>query len=110
KDVEASFVFALDGEKEFTHAGKLVFGDNRIDPTTGTIILYGTADNPGGQFLAGARVRVRIPIGRPYEALLVPETAILADQDQRYVLTVDENEVAGGAKNTVHRKNVVLGT
>src|SRR6185436_1774045 len=97
--LEANFMFALDGEKEFTHPGKLVFGDNRIDPTTGTIVLYGTVDNPGGKFLPGARVRVRIPIGKPYQALLVPETAILSDQDQRYVLIVDEKTPSGDAKN-----------
>jgi RND family efflux transporter MFP subunit len=110
KDLEANFTFALDGEKEFTHSGKLVFGDNRIDPTTGTIVLYGTVDNPGGKFLPGARVRVRIPIGRPYQALLVPETAILADQDQRYVLVVDEKSPTGDAENAVRRRNVTLGT
>ncbi len=109
KDLEANFTFALDGEKEFTHPSKLVFGDNRIDPTTGTIVLYGTVDNPAGKFLPGARVRVRIPIGRPYSALLVPETAILADQDKRYVLIVDENPPSGDAKNVVRRRNVTLG-
>jgi RND family efflux transporter MFP subunit len=110
KDFEATFTFALDGEKEFTHPGKLVFGDNRIDPTTGTIVLYGTVDNPGGKFLPGARVRVRIPIGKAYPALLVPETAILADQDQRYVLIVDEKTAGDDAKNAVRRRNVTLGT
>ena len=51
----------------------------------------------------GARVRVRLTIGKPYEALLVPETAILADQDKRYVLIADE-------KNVVRRRNVTLGS
>jgi RND family efflux transporter MFP subunit len=110
KDMEANFMFALDGEKEFTHPGKLVFGDNRIDPTTGTIVLYGTVGNKDGEFLPGARVRVRIPIGKPYQALLVPETAILADQDKRYVLIVDEKPPSGDAKNVVRRKDVTLGT
>src|SRR5262245_56132904 len=32
KDREASFAFALDGEKGFTHEGTLRFGDNRVDP------------------------------------------------------------------------------
>jgi multidrug efflux system membrane fusion protein len=116
KDMEANFTFALDGEKEFTHPGKLFFGDNRIDPTTGTMVLYGTLDNAGGKFLPGARVRVRIPIGNPYSALLVPEIAILADQDKRYVLIVDENpqnterKSNPEAKNAVRRRNVTLGT
>ena len=42
-------------------------------------------------------------MGKPYETLLVPETAILADQDKRYVLIADE-------KNAVRRRDVILGT
>ena len=41
-------------------------------------------------------------IGKPFMAMLVPDTAILSDQDKRYVLVVDE-------KNTVRRRNVTLG-
>ena len=50
----------------------------------------------------GSRVRVRLTIGKPYKATLVPDTAILADQDKRYVLVVDD-------KKMVKRKNVTLG-
>jgi multidrug efflux system membrane fusion protein len=44
-----------------------------------------------------------LPVGQPYAALLVPETAILADQDKRYILIAD-------AENNVRRRNVTLGT
>jgi RND family efflux transporter MFP subunit len=104
KDAKYPFTFALDGEKEFTHQGTLAFGDNRIDPSTGTIQVYGRVDNKDGKLVPGARVRVRLPIaGKPYQALLVPETAILADQDKRYVLIADE-------KNAVRRRDITLGT
>jgi RND family efflux transporter MFP subunit len=102
KDVKSDFTFALDGETEFTHKGTLSFGDNTIDPTTGTIQVYGLVDNKDGAFVPGARVRVRLPIGKDYSALLVPDTAILSDQDKRYVLIVDD-------KNTALRRNVTLG-
>jgi len=102
KDSEAEFTFAQDGETEFAHSGKLRFGDNRIDPSTGTIQVYGIVPNSGGAFVPGARVRVRMPIGKPYPALLVPDTAILADQDKRYVLIVDDEK-------TVRRRDVTLG-
>lgn len=102
KDVKSNFMFALDGETEFTHKGTLSFGDNRIDPTTGTIQVYGLVDNKDGAFVPGARVRVRLPIGKDYPALLVPETAILSDQDKRYVLIADD-------KNTARRRDVTLG-
>ena len=100
--VTAEFTFALEGENDFKHKGKLAFSDNRIDPSTGTIQFYGTLPNEQGFFLAGARVRVRLSVGKPSQRNLVPETAILADQEKRYVLIADE-------KNIVRRRNVELG-
>jgi RND family efflux transporter MFP subunit len=102
KDRQASFMFALDGETEFTHEGTLRFGDNRVDPSTGTMQVYGIVPNKDGMFVPGSRVRVRLTIGEPYQAVLVPDTAILADQDKRYVLIVD-------GEKTVRRRNVTLG-
>src|SRR5262245_21749662 len=102
KEGKMSFTFRQDGETDFSHKGVLSFGDNRIDPTTGTVQVYGTVVNPDGRYVPGARVRVRLPIGKPRDALLVPETAILADQDKRYVLIVDE-------KNAAKRRDVTLG-
>jgi multidrug efflux system membrane fusion protein len=102
KDRETKFSFALDGETGFTHEGMLRFGDNRVDPSTGTIQLYGAVPNANGMFVPGSRVRVRLTIGQPYTAMLVPDTAILSDQDKRYVLIVDDEK-------TVRRRNVSLG-
>jgi multidrug efflux pump subunit AcrA (membrane-fusion protein) len=64
--------------------------------------LYGTLPNADGMFVPGSRVRVRLTIGQPYQAMLVPDTAILSDQDKRFVLIVDNEKV-------VRRRNVSLG-
>jgi multidrug efflux system membrane fusion protein len=101
KEKKAKFSFALDGETGFTHEGELSFSDNRVDTSTGTIPVYGIVPNKG-EFVPGSRVRVRLTIGKPYKASLVPDTAILADQDKRFVLIVDD-------KKTVRRRNVTLG-
>jgi RND family efflux transporter MFP subunit len=103
KDRRSKFAFALDGEAGFEHEGELRFGDNRIDTSTGTIQVYGVVPNSKRMFVPGSRVRVRLTIGKPYTATLVPDTAILADQDKRYVLIVDD-------KKTVRRRDVTLGT
>jgi RND family efflux transporter MFP subunit len=102
KDQKATFSFALDGETGFTHEGELRFGDNRVDPSTGTVQVYGIVSNDKGTFVPGSRVRVRLTIGKPYKASLVPDTAILSDQDKRFVLIVDD-------KKTARRRNVTLG-
>ncbi len=102
KDQKAKFSFALDGETGFTHEGELQFGDNRVDPSTGTVQVYGIVSNDKGAFVPGSRVRVRLTIGKPYMASLVPDTAIQSDQDKRFVLIVDD-------KKMVCRRNVTLG-
>jgi RND family efflux transporter MFP subunit len=102
KDQKAKFSFALDGETGFTHEGELHFGDNRVDPSTGTVQVYGIVSNDKGTFVPGSRVRVRLTIGKPYMASLVPDTAIQSDQDKRFVLIVDD-------KKMVCRRNVTLG-
>ena len=50
----------------------------------------------------GYRVRIRVPAGKPYDAVLVPESAINTDQDRKFLLIVD-------AKNEVKRCDVRLG-
>ena len=39
--------------------------------------VYGIVPNAKGMFVPGSRVRVRLTIGKPYMAMLVPDTAIL---------------------------------
>jgi RND family efflux transporter MFP subunit len=105
KDTQAPFDFGLDSEKGYPHKGTLAFGDNRIDPDTGTLQFYGLVENKDGTYLPGSRVRVRLTVGKPQQALLVPETCILSDQDKRYLLiTVDKD-----GQTIAERRNVTLG-
>jgi multidrug efflux system membrane fusion protein len=106
KDVKTPFEFGLDSEKGFPHKeATLAFANNRIDPDTGTLQLYGLISNKDGAFLPGSRVRVRLTVGKPYDGLLVPETCIQADQDKRYVLVAVEKD----GKTIAERRNVTPG-
>ena len=60
-------------------------------------------DNKDGTLLAGVFVRIRLPLGKPYAALVVSERALGSDQGQRYLLTVND-------KNIVEYKPVEVGT
>jgi RND family efflux transporter MFP subunit len=102
KDKEVAFEFGLETDEGYPHAGKLDFAENRVDPTTGTIEVRGEADENNPQFIPGLRVRVRVPVSASYAALVVPETAILSDQDKRYLLLL-------GADNVVLRRDIVPG-
>jgi RND family efflux transporter MFP subunit len=96
------FEFRLESEEGYPHRGELDFVEPRIDRATGTLQARGVVKNPNGQFVPGSRVQVRIAVGEPYQALLVPDTAVLSDQDKKYLLVVDD-------KNIVHRRDVTLG-
>jgi len=84
---------------EFPLKGAVKFVNNQIDPKTGTIRGKVLVANPkpdnGKRMLApGMFARVRIPIGQPRQALLLPESAILSDQGVAYVLAVDAQNKA----------------
>jgi RND family efflux transporter MFP subunit len=93
KQAKFPFSFGLDSDAGFPHQGVLDFADNRVDRETGTIQVRGVVANPRGRFVPGSRVRVRIPFGDPYEAMLVPDTAVLTDQDKKYLLLVNQQNV-----------------
>jgi RND family efflux transporter MFP subunit len=90
----------LTGEKGYPHAGTIDFLENRVNPETGTMRVRGVFSNPrperGERVIeAGLFARVRVPIGKPKNALLVNERAIGTDQGQKFVYVVDsKNEVA----------------
>ncbi|MGE5306276.1 MAG: efflux RND transporter periplasmic adaptor subunit [Alphaproteobacteria bacterium] len=102
KQAKFPFSFGLDTDQGYPNKGVLDFANNRVDQGTGTIQVRGVVANPQGRFVPGSRTRVRIPFGDPYQALLVPDTAILTDQDKKYVFLLNE-------KNVVYRRDIKPG-
>jgi len=102
KEVKFPFNFGLDSDQGYPNQGVLDFANNRVDAGTGTIQIRGVVANPQSRFVPGSRVRVRIPFGDPYEATLVPDTAILTDQDKKYLFLLNE-------KNVVYRLDIKPG-
>jgi len=102
-DAKLKFMFGLETEEGYPHEGMLDFADNKIDKTTGTVELRGQVKNEKGKFAPGSRVRIRVPTSDAAPALVVPDIALLADQDKKYALVLD-------AKNVVQRRDVTLGT
>jgi RND family efflux transporter MFP subunit len=81
-------------ESDFLHAGRMDFVDNVIDRTSGTIRGRAVFSNPTGVFTPGMFGRVRVPGSPFYPALLVPDVAISSEQARKYVLVVNEENVA----------------
>jgi RND family efflux transporter MFP subunit len=93
KEQKIPFSFALESDEGFPHQGVLNFADNKVDPDTGTIQVRGEVPDPGQTLVPGSRVRVRVPVSNPYRAILVPDTALLTDQDRKYALVIGDKDV-----------------
>jgi RND family efflux transporter MFP subunit len=90
-EVKMPIELSLQDETGFPHTGYIDFLDNRVDPSTGTIRIRGVFDFENGLLGPGLFVRVRIPAGLPYPAVLVPERSVASDQGQKYVVVVKDN-------------------
>jgi RND family efflux transporter MFP subunit len=83
------------GDFLFPHSGEIDFSDNKVDPATGTLQLRGKIANPKSQaetrvLSPGLFAHVRLPVGDPHPAMLVPEQALARDQGQRVVYVVEK--------------------
>jgi RND family efflux transporter MFP subunit len=92
----------LADEVSFVHEGKLDFAATEVSTSTGTARIRAVFPNEDRALASGLFVRVKIPVSKPYEALLVPERALAADQNIKFVYVV-------GSDGTATRRNVELG-
>ncbi|WP_255569059.1 efflux RND transporter periplasmic adaptor subunit [Neoroseomonas alba] len=88
-------------ETEFSREGHIDFVDSVFDTRSGTIRARAVVPNPDLFLTPGSFTRVRLSTGEA-PALLVPDTAVMADQAGRMVLTVT-------ADGTVAPRTVQLG-
>jgi multidrug efflux system membrane fusion protein len=71
-------------------SGDIDFFNNQFNPATDTILVRGVFDNPtkpegGSRLKPGMFVRVKVSIGAPYQALVVPDRAILSKMGKKYL-------------------------
>jgi multidrug efflux system membrane fusion protein len=101
--VKVPIQLSLQDEKDFSHTGYIDFLDNRVDPETGTIRIRGIFDFENGLLGPGLFVRLRIPAGEPYQAVLVPQRSVASTQGEKFVVVI-------GKDNTAAFRPVELGT
>jgi membrane fusion protein, multidrug efflux system len=93
---------SLAGETKPSHDGKMDFLDNRLDVGTATLRSRAIIPNKDLSILPGQFGRVRLIGSAPYEALLLPDTAIATDQSRKIVFVVNN-------ENMVEVRPVTLG-
>ncbi len=97
-------VFAqLPDDKNWTRQGTVNFVDNQFNRSSGTIRVRATFPNLDLFIVPGQFGRIRAPVSKPHQAMLLPESAISSDQARKVVFVV-------GADNTVSVKPVSLGS
>jgi RND family efflux transporter MFP subunit len=79
---------SLDGDGQFNGHGTLDFIDNTVNRSSGTIHARATVANPDLAITPGQFARVRVSIGLPEAALLLPAAAVVPDQSRQVVMTV----------------------
>jgi multidrug efflux system membrane fusion protein len=83
--------------------GQLIFVDNAVDPTTGTIKLRGQFDNKDLKLWPGQFVNVRVRLFEENNAILVPARSVQTGPEGQYVYVVKADKTAELRKITVER-------
>jgi RND family efflux transporter MFP subunit len=100
KATELPAAVGLANEDGFPHKAALNFLDNHVDPSTGALRARVVLPNGDGRLVPGLFVRVRLTTSDPYKALLVPDKAVRSAAGEKWVLVVND-------KNVAERRSVV---
>ncbi|MDX2260012.1 MAG: efflux RND transporter periplasmic adaptor subunit [Hyphomicrobiaceae bacterium] len=101
RDVQNPVRVRLADEADFRHQGRMDFVDNRLSSRSGTIRGRAILDNADGFLVPGIFARLQL-FGGEFDALLIPDAAVVSDQARKIVFVVDD-------KNTVRAAPVDLG-
>jgi multidrug efflux system membrane fusion protein len=83
--------------------GRLIFVDNAVDPSTGTIRLRAQFDNVEAALWPGQFVNVSVRLYEQADAITIPSTALQTGPEGQYVYVVGPESLAEIRKVTVQR-------
>lgn len=78
----------------YDQVGKINFVDVTVDRATDTVLVRATLPNPNGTLIDGQLVRVSVEAEKPQEKVLVPQSAIIVDQQGTYVFAAEDGKAA----------------
>jgi RND family efflux transporter MFP subunit len=85
----------LQDETEFRWKGKVDFVDTVMDRSSGTIRGRAIVDNPNGFISPGMFGQMRLFATKPFQALLLPDEALVTDQTRQVVYVVGSDNIVG---------------
>ena len=92
KDIKVRLRFA--NGSIYQQEGTINFVDVSVNQATDTVIARATIPNPDGTLIDGQLVGVVLEGGRPDERVVVPQAALIADQEGVYVFIVEDGKAA----------------
>jgi RND family efflux transporter MFP subunit len=90
----------LADETEWKRTGKVDFVDNSLSPRSGTIRTRAIVENKDHLLTPGMFGRIQL-YGGEYDALLIPDSAVLSDQARKIVFVVGNDDVVQGRPVTL---------
>jgi membrane fusion protein, multidrug efflux system len=78
----------------YNQQGTVNFIDVSVDRATDTVLVRGTIPNPNGVLIDNQLVNVSVEAEHPEEKVLVPQAALIADQEGVYVFVVEDGKAA----------------
>ena len=85
----AQVELVLEDGSVYPQAGKLLFSNLAVDPSTGSMSLRAEFNNPKQELLPGMFARIRFPEGSADNSIKVPQRAVQAGPQGQFVMTVD---------------------
>ena len=76
----------------YDQKGRVDFVDVSVERATDTVLVRATLSNPTGKLLDGTLVRVGVQAPQSEEKVLVPQSALIADQQGGYVFAVEDGK------------------
>jgi membrane fusion protein, multidrug efflux system len=76
----------------YDQTGRINFVDVTVDRATDTVLVRATMPNPNGALIDGQLVRVSVEADKSEEKVLVPQAALIVDQQGIYVFLVVEGK------------------
>lgn len=81
----------LEDGSAYPMAGRLLFSDLSVDPSTGQVTLRAEVPNPNGLLLPGMYVRVQLEQARLDNAITLPQQAVTRSSTGDTVIVVDKD-------------------
>ena len=92
KDIKVRLRFA--DSSMYQQEGTINFVDVSVNRATDTVVARATMPNPDGILIDGQLVGVVLESGQPDKRVVVPQAALIADQEGVYVFIVEDGKAA----------------